>query len=95
MAAVAALDARQLRGDVLLPWSMVAHRVGRTTQTLKAWADKYGVPFLIDPGGDWLGYQSWVDAVLCAAQPRVKVNIADVTRDWWLSRGVELKEVAA
>jgi hypothetical protein len=93
-AAVTALDPRQLRGDVLVPWSVVARRVGRTSETLKAWAERYGVPALIDPGGDWLGYQSWIDAVLCAAQPRVKVNIADVTRVWWLSRGVEL-EVAA
>jgi len=77
-----------------VPWSIVARKVGRTSDTLKVWAERYAVPYLIDPGGDWLGYQSWVDAVLCAARPRERVNIADVTRMWWLARGVELKEVA-
>ena len=94
-AGTAVLDPRLLRGDVLVPWSVVARRVGRTAETLKAWAERYGVPYLIDPGGDWLGYQSWIDAVLCSARPRERVSIADVTAQWWLSRGVELKEAAA
>jgi hypothetical protein len=93
-AAQAATSPRAFRGDELIPWSVAARRVGRTSDTLKGWHERYAVPALIDPGGDWLGYQSWVDAVLCSVRPGVKVNIREVTRQWWLARGVELKEVA-
>lgn len=93
MAAVT-LNPRSLRGDELVALSIVARKVGRTSETLKTWAAKYNIPVLTDPGGDWLGYQSWVDAVLAAAVPGQVVSIKDVTQQWWAARGVELKEVA-
>jgi hypothetical protein len=83
---------RMFRGDALVALSIVASKVGRSSETLKAWHKRYKVPVVIDPGGDWLGYQSWVDAVLGSALPGRAGNIAEVTRQWWAARGIELEE---
>jgi hypothetical protein len=83
---------RMFRGDCLVPLSVVASKVGRTSETLKAWHKRYKVPAVIDPGGEWLGYQSWIDEVLGSAKPGVAGNIAEVTRQWWAARGIELEK---
>lgn len=91
----AALNPGALRGDVLVPLSMAARRIGRTSETLKAWADKHGIPAVKDPGGDWMTYQSWVDAVLASALPGRAGSISEVTSAWWQQRGVALEGAAA
>jgi hypothetical protein len=90
-----ALDPGALRGDVLVPWSMAARRIGRTSETLKAWAERYGIPAVKDPGGDWLAYQSWVDAVLASALPGRAGCVREVTSAWWQQRGIVLEGAAA
>jgi len=90
-----ALDPGALRGDVLVPLSMAARRVGRTSETLKAWADKFGIPAVKDFGGDWMTYQSWVDAVVASALPGRPGCIREVTGQWWQARGVVLEGAAA
>jgi hypothetical protein len=89
-----ALDPGTLRGDVLIPLGAAARRLGRASDTLKGWAERYGIPAVKDFGGEWLTYQSWVDAVLASALPGRAGSIADVTRAWWQVRGIET-EVAA
>jgi hypothetical protein len=93
-AAQAAPGPRMSRGDALVAWSLVAGKVGRTPGTLKAWHRRYGVPAVITPDGDWLGYQSWVDAVLGSARPGQAMSITETTRQWWAARGVTLEEAA-
>ena len=78
-----------------MSWSVLAKQVGRTSETLKAWHARYKVPAVIDPGGDWLGFQSWADAVLASTRPDKAGNIAEVTRQWWAARGIELDEEGA
>jgi hypothetical protein len=95
VAVLTALNPSALRGDVLVPLSMAARRVGRTSDTLKAWADKFGIPVVKDPGGDWLAYQSWIDAVLASALPGRAGSITDVTSAWWRARGIEMEGAAA
>jgi hypothetical protein len=85
----AALDPHAFRGDALVAWSILATKIGRTSETLKTWHRRFGVPAVIDPGGEWLGYQSWGDMVLASAMPGKAPNIAEVTRRWWSERGVK------
>ncbi len=87
--AAGALNPGAFRGDALVAWSVVATRVGRTSETLKAWHRRFGVPAVIDPGGEWLGYQSWADLVLASAKPGTAQNIIEITRQWWSEHGVE------
>jgi hypothetical protein len=93
--ALAALNPRALRGDVLIPLSAAARRVGRTSETLKAWAGRHGIPVVLDPAGDWMTYQSWVDAVLASARPGQAGSVTDVTSAWWQQRGIAMEGAAA
>lgn len=86
------LNPAAFREDELVPWSQVAKRVGVSGETLKTWHRKYHVPAITTPEGYWLGYQSWIDAVITAALPGRAPSIAEITELWWIERTI--KEVA-
>ena len=81
--------------DLLVPWSRAAEAMGVTSEQLREWHEKYGVPAVTTPAGHWRGYRSWIDMVLRSARPGQAPNIADVTEQWWRTHNPDaLKEVA-
>jgi hypothetical protein len=76
------------RKDQLLPVSRAAAGLGRSADALRDWISQGWVPAVQTPGGQWNVYASWMADVLDSARPGRPGDMAEVTRQWWLKRGI-------
>jgi hypothetical protein len=89
---VSAVEARNTRvrsripappDECLVPFAEAAHRLGRSTDTLRSWHDKGHLPAVITPGGQWSTYESFIDAVLQSSRPAQPGTVEDTAREWF------------
>ena len=71
------------RGDCLKPFSEAAESLGCSTDTLRRYHDAGHFPAVVTPGGQWLAYQSFIDAVLASARPGRAGDFAAIAADWF------------
>jgi MerR family regulatory protein len=72
--------------DCLIPFPEAARRLGRSPDTLRLWHDEGHMPAVITPGGQWSTYESFIDAVLASARPRLPGSIETIAREWFAAR---------
>jgi excisionase family DNA binding protein len=71
------------RADRLIPIGEASRLLGYSTDTLRRWHDEGHMPAVITPGGQWSTYESFIDAVLASARPKLAGSIEEIARDWF------------
>ena len=74
---------RRPDGDRLVPLSIAAQRLGRSTETLREWHDEGHMPAVVTPGSQWMAFDSFIAAVLASARPGQAGDIAAIGREWF------------
>jgi hypothetical protein len=75
--------------DCLVPFPEAARRIGRSPDTLRLWHDEGHMPAVITPGGQWSTYESFINAVLASARPKVPGSIEEIAREWFAAHASE------
>jgi hypothetical protein len=78
------------RADRLIPLGVASKRLGRSPDTLRRWHGEGHMPAVIEPGGQWSTYESFIDAILASARPGQAGVIKEVARDWFAAHAPEM-----